>query len=256
MARPPDTHEWISIEDPDELRTWVFDLTFLLSAWNCIYFEGCPGILEEPTPAMMHGCCTHGAHFSDDDDRDRILAKVELLDKDEWQLRRKVGRTGAIYEDEDGSTVTKVVDMACIFLNRAGFEGGPGCALHAAALRRGESPLDWKPEVCWQLPLRRHDEADAYGYVTSTLREWKRRDWGPGGDDFHWWCTEDTRRFDAFTGAEPVWVSAKDEIVAMTSPKAYDMLAAHIRARLSDGWQPVPHPAVRRRTDKKGRKRA
>ena len=33
-----------------------------------------------------------------------------------------------------------------------------------------------------------HVEDD--GYVVSTIREWKRRDWGEGGDDFHWWCTE------------------------------------------------------------------
>ena len=29
-----DLHEWVSFEDPDELRTWVFDLTFLLSNWQ------------------------------------------------------------------------------------------------------------------------------------------------------------------------------------------------------------------------------
>lgn len=245
MSRAADAHEWISFEDPDELRTWVWDLTFLLSNWHCIYFEGCPGILEEAAPALMHGCCNHGAHFSDDDDRERVEAKVALLGKDEWQLRKRQGKKGAIHVNDAGDHVTKVVDMACIFLNRAGFEGGPGCALHAAALRRGESPLDWKPEVCWQLPLRRHDEADAYGYVTSTVREWKRRDWGPGGEDFHWWCTEDTKRYDAFTGAEPVWRAAEEELTAMTSPTAYRLLVAHIEARLADGWTPVPHPAVR-----------
>jgi hypothetical protein len=244
MTRPTDTHEWISIEDPDELRTWVFDATFLMSTWSCL-FTGCPGILEEPTPELMHGCCSFGAHFSDDEDRDRVAAKVELLGKDEWQLRKRAGKSGPIHVNDEGETVSKVVDLACIFLNRAGFEGGPGCALHAAALRRGESIVDWKPEVCWQLPLRRHDEADNYGYVTSTLREWKRRDWGPGGDDFHWWCTESTKKWDAFQGTEPVYKASRAEIVAMTSEKAYDLLVEQLETRRD--WVPLPHPALKNR---------
>ena len=48
------------------------------------------------------------------------------------------------------------------------------------ALEAGERPMDWKPNVCWQLPLRLDDHTDDNGYVTSTLREWKRRDWGAG----------------------------------------------------------------------------
>ena len=51
-------------------------------------------------------------------------------------------------------THTRVVDGACIFLNRPGFAGGEGCALHIAALACDESPTEWKPSVCWQLPLR------------------------------------------------------------------------------------------------------
>ena len=48
----------------------------------------------------------------------------------------------------------RVVDGACIFLNRPGFAGGAGCALHLAALAADESPIDWKPSVCWQLPIK------------------------------------------------------------------------------------------------------
>ena len=35
--------EWISFEDPTEERTWVFDVTFLLSRWECIFGRGCQG---------------------------------------------------------------------------------------------------------------------------------------------------------------------------------------------------------------------
>ena len=61
----------------------------------------------------------------------------------------------------------------------------------------GRSHAELKPDVCWQLPLRREDETSADGRVTSVVRQWDRRHWGDGGEDFHWWCTEDP---DAFVG--------------------------------------------------------
>lgn len=241
---PPheDLHEWVSFEDPDEERTWVFDLTFLTSNWTCLYGNGCPGILTGPAPELEHGCCSYGAHFTGEEDRANIEAKVALLTDDEWQLRKLAARRGgAIFTNRDGEIVSRVVDGACVFLNRPGFAGGTGCALHAAALRRAESITDWKPEVCWQAPLRRHDETDAYGYVTSTIREWKRRDWGPGGAEFHWWCTADTDVADAFVGHEPVWKACRDELIAMTSATAYDLLSRYLAERRD--VVALPHPA-------------
>ena len=91
--------------------------------------------------------------------------------------------------------MTRLVDDACIFLNRPGFAGGAGCALHIAALEAGERPLDWKPNVCWQVPIRLEHSTDENGHLTSRLREWKRRDWGEGGADFDWWCTESPEAF-------------------------------------------------------------
>ena len=75
--------------------------------------------------------------------------------------------------------------------------------------------------MCWQLPLRLDDHTDDDGHVTSTLREWKRRDWGEGGAEFHWWCTEDP---EAFVDREPVYVTMRDEIVEMVGQTAYDLL--------------------------------
>ncbi len=57
--------------------------------------------------------------------------------------------------------------------------------------------MDWKPDVCWQLPLRLEEKVDDNDHITKVLREWKRRDWGEGGFEFHWWCTEAP---DAFVG--------------------------------------------------------
>jgi hypothetical protein len=132
------------------------------------------------------------------------------------------------------------VKDACIFLNRPDFEGGPGCALHVAALEAGERPMDWKPDVCWQLPLRLDEETDNYGYITSTLREWKRRDWGPGGDDFHWWCTETD---EAFNGRVPVYKYLRDEIVELIGEDIYDQMVELLER---PKWTPLKHPAVRR----------
>ena len=143
--------------------------------------------------------------------------------------------------------MTRIVDGACIFLNRAGWPGGPGCALHAAALRRGEPITEWKPDVCWQVPIRRQDDTDQNGHVTSTIREWKRRDWGPGGDEFAWWCTADTEPADAFVGDRPVWQACRDELIALTSPAVYELLVEHLREREEAGWVPLPHPALKAR---------
>src|SRR5687767_1072444 len=69
--RPADRHEWVSFEDPDEDRTWVFDVTFLLSRWTCIFGAGCQGVLTAPAEDLVQGCCSYGAHFTDDLDRKR-----------------------------------------------------------------------------------------------------------------------------------------------------------------------------------------
>lgn len=240
---PEDLHEWISFEDPTEDRTWVFDLTFLLSPWTCIFGRGCQGVLTGPAEDLQHGCCSYGAHFVDEDDEAEVLARAERLTADQWQHRSVGLRKGPTRRTRSGEIVTRVHDGACIFLNRPGFHGGMGCALHKAALDAGERPLDWKPSVCWQLPLRLEEHTDDHGHVTSTLREWKRRDWGEGGFEFHWWCTDAP---DAFVDRDPVLTTMRDEIVEMVGQTAYDLLLEHLEAR-QPRPQYLPHPAVRRR---------
>ena len=51
--RPPaDSHEWVSFDDLEEERTWVFDVTFLTSNWKCIFGEGCQGVYTAPAPEL------------------------------------------------------------------------------------------------------------------------------------------------------------------------------------------------------------
>ena len=76
--------------------------------------------------------------------------------------------------------------------------------------------------------------------MTSTLREWKRRDWGEGGAEFHWWCTADP---EAFVGSQPVYDYLRDEIIEMIGEDVYLELVAILRRPKP---KPLPHPAVRR----------
>jgi hypothetical protein len=241
---PAPVHEWVSIEDPDEDRTWVFDVTFLTSRWTCIYGHGCQGVLTEPAPELVHGCCSYGAHFVDAADVRRIERAARTLTDDEWQFRGRAQKKGITRKAKGGATVTRLVDGACIFLNRPGFPTGPGCALHQVALARGRRPLDLKPEVCWQLPLRREDHVSDDGHVTSTVGQWDRRHWGKGGEEFAWWCTESK---EAFVGATPVYEQMSDELVAMAGKKVQRALRVYLDDRRQRVRVPLPHPAVRGR---------
>ena len=249
MSAPPDIHEWISFDEVDEQRTWVFDATYLRSNYTCIFGCGCKGILEEPAPELGLGCCNFGAHFVDDEDIANLDRHAARLEPRHMQFRAKARKKGYLRPgdpDSDGNptTITRLVDhegiAACIFLNRPGFEGGAGCALHIAALEAGERPMDWKPSVCWQVPIRLEHSTDESGHLTSRLREWKRRDWGEGGADFAWWCTESP---EAFVGAAPLYRSAEDEIVELVGRRVYDQMVALLER---PGWVPVPHPVLRR----------
>lgn len=246
VPSPTDLHEWVSFEDPDEDRTWLFDVTFLTSDWTCIFGRGCKGVLTEDATAEMQGCCSYGAHFTGADDIAHVEAMAERLSDSQWQFRSVGLRDGITTTDESGTTTTRIHEDACIFLNRPGFDGdGLGCAFHHLAEANGLRHVDVMPEVCWQVPLRRVDETDENGHVTSTVREWKRRDWGEGGLDFHWWCTDAP---DAFVGTEPVHRAMAAELQVMTSEAVHAMLVEHLESRTGPGDRGVflPHPARRR----------
>lgn len=220
--------EWISFED-DDSNVWLFDVSFMLSGWNCIFGSGCQGVLTEDATDMVQGCCSYGAHFADAEDRKVVREAAKRLTEAEWQFRAETKAAGGpITRNDDGAWVTAQIDDACCFLNRPGFDGGVGCALHLGALHADERPLDWKPDVCWQVPLRLVTSTDEHGQITYTLRDWKRRDWGEGGDDFHWWCTESPS---AFGGVEPVYRYMRDEIIELVGAEPYAWLVAELEAR-------------------------
>lgn len=237
----PTRTEWLSFED-DDGTVWLFDVSFLLSGWTCIFGAGCQGVLTEDATNLVQGCCSYGAHFADARDRKVVRDAAKRLTPDIWQFAAETKAAGGpIVKNEDGAWITAQVDDACCFLNRPGFSGGVGCALHLGALRAGERPLDWKPDVCWQVPLRLVSLTDEHGQVTNTLRDWKRRDWGEGGEDFHWWCTES---HDPFIAAEPVYVTMRDEIIELVGPEPYAWLVNELESAGSSAYR--SHAAVER----------
>lgn len=241
VPREEQPHEWISFEHPDELRTWMIDATFLKSAYKCIYGQGCQGVHDDPTPELMQGCCSFGAHFLDEDDFESVSRHVERLEPRHWKNHAVAKRRGWWGRERDGSEKTRVVNGACIFHNPPGFEGGTGCAFHIAAVEAGERHMDWKPDVCWQVPVRMEDYVEDGGYVISTIREWKRRDWGDGGDEFAWWCTESA---DAHVGRDPAYKFFEDELTELMGRKSYKIMVGLLERPTA---VPLPHPAVRKR---------
>ncbi len=235
---------WVEFGDPAEAdQVFRCDLTWLASRWACIFGAGCAGIYAN---RPNDGCCTLGAHFADEDDERRVAAYVELLGPQDWQFRGEGRRRGWTEVDADGERKTRVHRGACIFHNRRGFAGGAGCALHGWALRNSRHPLETKPDVCWQLPIRRTfrevERADGSSYTEVTVTEYDRRGWGPGGHDFAWYCTGNT---DAHVATDPLYVSYRRELVELMGQPAYDVLAAHCETHLATRARLAVHPADR-----------
>jgi hypothetical protein len=240
---------WFEFTDPaDEGQVYRCDLTWLTSRWTCIFGRGCRGIYAD---APETGCCTLGAHFSDKDDEERVAHWVDRLDDEVWERRTealgargRVVRRGWVETDDDGERKTRVSGGACIFHNSRGFAGGYGCALHALALREGVHFVETKPDVCWQLPIRRTfrdvERPDGSSYLEISIGEYDRRGWGPGGHDLDWYCSGNT---EAHVGSEPVYLSSSTELVTLMGQPAYDVLAAaceqHLRSRSSLALHPA-----------------
>ena len=79
----------MSFPDPEEERTWLFDVTFLESRWTCIFGNGCQGVLTGPAPELVQGCCSYGAHFTGAKDARRVEAAAATLTPEQWQFHDK-----------------------------------------------------------------------------------------------------------------------------------------------------------------------
>ncbi|WJV47021.1 hypothetical protein [Streptomyces flavofungini] len=234
---------WVEFPDPaDDEQVFRCDLTWLTSRWNCVFGSGCQGI---KAGRADDGCCTLGAHFSDEDDEKRVAGYVARLTPDIWQHHDVGTASGWVSQDEDGERQTRPYNGSCIFQNRPGFAGGAGCSLHILALKEGREPLETKPDVCWQLPVRRTFEwierPDDTKVLQVSIGEYDRRGWGPGGHDLHWWCTSATS---AHGAGDPVYVSYRPELIELMGKEGYDRLVELCEARLASQLPLIaPHPA-------------
>src|SRR5919112_1242609 len=179
-------------------------------------------------------------------------ADVDQLTAADWQFERQ-GRSGGWVElespehaadDDVPGRKTRVVDGACVFLNRPGFAGGEGCALHLLAEQQGRPFVETKPDVCWQLPVRRQfrtvTRTDETTYTEVSIGEYGRDGWGPGAHALDWYCSSNT---EAHRGKEPVFRSNRAELVAMMGAPAYAVLAAFCEDFDRRGGGLMRHPA-------------
>jgi hypothetical protein len=104
--------------------------------------------------------------------------------------------------------------------------------------------LETKPDVCWQLPVRRSfrevERPDGTSYTEVTIAEYDRRGWGPGGHDLDWYCTGNT---EAHVATDPVYVSYAPELTELMGAEAYSQLVGHCATHLSARPQVAVHPA-------------
>ena len=240
------------VNPADETEVMRCDLTWLTSSYTCIFGQGCHGIYADSPDT---GCCTLGAHFSDKDDEKRVAgvrrpAHARAVAVPPRRPDGKVKRKDWVDKDEDGERKTRSHEVdgqrGCVFHNRADFPTGAGCALHGLALQQGRNPLETKPDVCWQLPIRRTyrevERQDGSTYTEVTITEYDRRGWGAGGHDLDWYCSGNT---EAHVAVEPVYVTNEPELVALMGRPAYDELVRHCEAHLRSRSALALHPADR-----------
>lgn len=218
-ADAPAGDEFVEVDAGDTL--WRFERRFLASNWTCIWGRGCHGIGTARAAHLGRGCCSLGAELDGLDEARNVAALAATMSPDRFQFHAEAA-AGGVFADET-YTNTRVVDGACIFLNRPDFVGpdgvvAAGCALHLAALDADESPIDWKPSVCWQLPVKVDWEMRADDVEVATVRGWQRRDWGDDGDTMAWCCTEEP---EAFVGERPVIESLAEEIASIAGDEVF-----------------------------------
>ena len=104
--------------------------------------------------------------------------------------------------------------------------------------------VETKPDVCWQLPIRRPSATSsgrtARTYTEVSIAEYDRRGWGEGGHDLDWYCSGNT---EAHIGADPVYLSNGTELIALMGQAAYDVLAGRCDAHLRSRSALTLHPA-------------
>jgi hypothetical protein len=181
--------------------------------------------LPRPAEELGQGCCSIGAELDGEDEANLIGALAATLAPECFEYHA-AALAGGVFGTTNRDS-TRVIDGACIFLNRPGFVGGEGCALHLAALDAGESPVGLKPSVCWQLPIKVDWQPGTNDTEVATVRGWSRNDWGAEGETMAWCCTEGRT---AYIGDEQVIESLAEELKEIVGEAVY----LELRRRLAN----------------------
>ncbi len=228
----------VTVDDAETETTWVFDQEFLTSNWECVWGRGCQGILDHRAEELQQGCCSLGAEVDPDEARN-LTALAAVIDPSRFQYHQAAAE--GVLSDSSSDELgwhTRVIDDACIFLNRPGFEGGAGCALHLEAMASDESPLEWKPSVCWQLPVHVDWERRPDGGEVATVRRWNRDDWGQHGETMAWVCTEESA---SYIGETPVVESLEEELKLIVGTPVYlELKRALTKGEAGEGTSGLP----------------
>jgi hypothetical protein len=182
------SRDWFEFPDPlNPRQIFKCDLTWLTSNWNCVFGTGCKGI-DNNFPD--HGCCSDGAYYHGANDEKRVTKAAKRLSKEMWQNYEIARKSKSFKITEiglDKERKTRKVNKTCIFFNEKSFsEEYFGCALHHLANKEQVHYLETKPDICWQLPLRRSWETRDVGdnkYSVVVIGEYTREAWGAGGAD-------------------------------------------------------------------------
>ena len=212
------------IEARTSTNTWLLDMEFLLSNYECQWGSGCKGINPQ-RPDL--GCCANGAYMTEQDvelleKRVPMLTKWQRPElKDRWKEKvhekNRFGIKKREYETKTAIQDPKDSVSGCVFANDVGYKDGAGCALHIEALSRGESPIDWKPSICWEMPLV-IEEVEELDAKIVHMYHWTV-------EDYPWFCSHDEI---SWVSDKPVYQTMAKELEAMLKqwddPEAYELI--------------------------------
>ena len=238
--------EFVDPADPEQVMRC--DLTWLTSSYMCIFGQGCQGIYES---APDVGCCTLGAHFSDKADQKRVATYVAAAHRGDLAVPprpqgapQRLGRRPTTRARPRPAPTRSTGRAPACSPTATTSPPAPAAPCTGSRSQQGRNPLETKPDVCWQLPIRRTfrnvERQDGTTYTEVSIGEYDRRGWGAGGHDLDWYCSGNT---EAHVAAEPVYVTHEPELTELMGRPAYDELVRHCEAHVRSRSALALHPA-------------
>ena len=228
----PPASGWSSPTPPTPGQRFRCDLTWLTSSWTCIFGSGCQGIYADRPD---DGCCTLGAHFTDEDDVKRVKAVVKELGEDEWQ--HHPGSTKVSRLDRDrGRRRSRPRSSTAPASSSTARASRPAPAARCTSTRcspaRSRTPSSpTSAGSCRSgAPTARSSCPTGRRGWRSRITEYDRRGWGPGGHDLDWYCSATPRRTSAASRSSAATAAS---CVELMGEDAYAELEIRCEAHLA-----------------------